>query len=75
MKIIHDDGINETLFLAIAWGLPTTCQIEGCNSRTSAILCFNDNDSPTGEAVNICICEDHYKEGVEKGKLSAKFVL
>ena len=73
-KIIHDnDGINTTEFLAMLWGLPTTCQVEGCGNATAAIICLNKEDSPTTHPFKLCICEEHYQKGMREGRLAEKF--
>ena len=36
-EIIHnEDDINTTVALAITWGLPSICQVEGCENVTAA---------------------------------------
>ena len=74
-SIIHDDnGINETLILAITWGLPETCQVDGCYNDTSAIILLGDEESPTGHPYRLCICEEHYQKGVKEGSLEEAFI-
>jgi hypothetical protein len=77
MKIIHaeDDPFDSTLILAIAWHLPEECQVEGCKNKTAAIVCMTEEESPTGSAINISICEEHYQKGIREGKLNEKFIL
>ena len=78
MKVIHDqsgDIPNSTLILSIAWHLPQECQVEGCNNKTAAIMCMTADESPTGSALNISICEECYQKGMREGKLNAKFIL
>lgn len=78
MNIIHDepgDPMSSTMILAITWHLPQDCQVENCENPTSAIVCMNENESPTGSAINVCICEEHYQKGVRDGKLNEKFIL
>lgn len=65
MKIIHDepdDTTISTMTLAISWHLPQECQVEYCTNPTSAIVCMTENESPTGSAINVCICEEHYQK-------------
>lgn len=78
MKIIHDepgDPMPSTLILAITWHLPVECQIEGCENPTAAIVCMTAEESPTGSAIRVCICEEHYQKGVREGKLDEEFIL
>lgn len=76
MRLIHDgNGLSETLLLAISWNLSETCQIEGCNNKTSAIMCLREDESPTDKACNICICEEHYQKGMKEGKFSEKVMV
>ena len=73
-KIIHGgDGINITGILAIAWGLPEICQVEGCENNTAAIIFLDGEESPTGQPYKLCICEEHYQKGVEEGRLTESF--
>ena len=78
MQIIHgepDDPMDSTMMLAIAWHLPTKCQVEGCKNDTTAILCMNGNESPTETPISISVCEEHYQKGIRDGKLNEKFIL
>ena len=78
MKVIHDepgDLMDSTMVLAIAWNLPVECQVEDCTNPTAAIVCMPTEESPTGSAINVCICEAHYRKGAREGKLNEKFVL
>ena len=75
-KIIHDeDGINTIVALAITWGLPSMCQVEGCENVTAAIICLDREESPTKFPYKLCICEEHYQKGVREGRLAEKFNL
>lgn len=78
MNVIHDepdDLMQSTLILAIAWHLPQRCQVEHCTNEIAAIVCMTENESPTGSAINVCICEEHYQKGMREGKLNEKFIL
>lgn len=78
MKIIADPETSgiETLCLAISWGLPEVCQVQGCKEKTYAILSFSaeETNGDTG-ALNIVICKKHYEEGEAKGSAKWKFDL
>ena len=76
MEIIHDeDGINTTEFLALLWGLPIICQVEGCENAIAAIICLDKEESPTTLPYKLCICEKHYQEGMRESRLAEKFNL
>ena len=77
MKVIHteDDLMDSTLILSISWHLSEECQVEGCENGTAAIICLTAEESPTGFAINISICEEHYQKGDHEGKLNEKFIL
>ena len=64
MKVIHDDELGgiATIPLIVDWGINKTCQIKDCSDKTTAIVCFNSTESPTGEALHIGICEKHHTE-------------
>ena len=77
VKIVHaeDDPMNGTLILAISWHLPEKCQVEGCENDTAAIMCLTAEESPTGSAMSIAICEEHYQKGVHEEKFNEKVIL
>ena len=78
MEIIHDEPDDltiSTMILAISWHLPQECQVEYCTNPTTAIVCMTEDESPTGSAINVCICEEHYEKGIREGKLNEKFVM
>jgi hypothetical protein len=64
MKVIHDDetGGIATIPLIIDWGVSKMCQVKGCGEKTSAILSVTADESPTGKALLVGICEKHYQE-------------
>ena len=75
-EIIHnEDDINTTVALAITWGLPSICQVEGCGNATSAIICLDKEESPTTLPYKLCICEEHYQKGIREGRLVENFDL
>ncbi len=75
MNIIHDDITPATLLLAISWHLPEECQVEGCENDTAAIMCLTADESPTGNAIKVCICEEHFQKGDREGKFNEKLIL
>ena len=62
MKVIHDNELGGVAMIPLIcdWGIQQTCQVIGCKEKTNAILCLPDNESPTGKATHIGICEKHY---------------
>lgn len=76
ITIIHnEDGNNTADFLVVLWGLPRTCQVEGCENATTAIIYLDKEDSPTEIPHKLCVCEEHYQKGVHEGRLVEKFNL
>ena len=77
MKIIADPetGGLYTIALAINWGLPQNCQVEGCKGKTFAILRFTEEEIERRGATLITICKKHYEEGEVKGTVKWKFAL
>lgn len=77
MIVIADPetGGIETSCLAISWKLPDICQVQRCNEKTYAILCFTAEETPTKKSLNVVICKKHYEEAKEKGSVKWKFDL
>ncbi|MCK4526310.1 hypothetical protein KAW18_02965 [candidate division WOR-3 bacterium] len=77
MKIIADPetGGLYTIALAIDWGLPQNCQVEGCKEKTFAILNFTDGEIEGRKAIQIAICKKHYEEGIKTGVVKWRFIL
>jgi len=73
MKVIADPetaGVF-TRCLAINWGLPDMCQIDGCDGATYAIVCIPEDEAPKGcGALNIAICKKHHEEAELKGRFT-----
>jgi len=68
MKVIHD---NETGGIAMIplicdWNINTVCQIKDCKEPTNTIVCFTADESPTGKALHIGICDKHHKEARQR---------
>ncbi len=70
MKVIHDDELGGIAMIPLIcdWGIPETCQIKDCEEKTNAIVCFSADESPTGKALHIGICEAHHNESVKESK-------
>lgn len=67
MEIIHDDELGgiATVPLIVDWGISKTCQIKDCTDKTTTIIVFTADESPTNEALHIGICEKHHDEAKE----------
>ncbi len=65
MKVIHDKELQGIgmIPLIVDWKISPICQVAGCEEETNTILCVTKDESPTGEPLNIGICEKHYQEG------------
>lgn len=77
MKIIADPetGGLYTMALAIDWGLPQNCQVEGCEGKTFAILRFTEEEIEGRGATLIAICKKHYEKGIKDGSVKWRFNL
>lgn len=77
MKIIADPetGGLYTIAIAIDWGLPQNCQVEGCKEKTFAILSFTKGEIKGRVAMQIAICKKHYEEGIKNGSVKWRFNL
>ena len=64
MKVIHDNELGGigTIPLIVDWRISKVCQIKDCAEKTNAIVCFTSEESPTGEAIHLGICEKHHQE-------------
>ncbi|KKN06259.1 hypothetical protein LCGC14_1079200 [marine sediment metagenome] len=74
MNVIHDNELGGIMMipLIVDWRVSTTCQIDGCTEKTNTIICFNDSETPTGNPLNIGICENHYVEAKKSGRFDYK---
>jgi len=54
--------------LMVDWHISGICQIDECAEKTSTIVCFNAEETPTGEPLNIGICEKHYADAKASGR-------
>ena len=64
MKVIHDDEFGGIMMipLIVDWGISKTCQVKDCSEKTSTIVCFTPDESPTNKAIHLGICDKHHKE-------------
>lgn len=72
MKVIHDNelcGIG-MIPLICDWGISRVCQIKDCSEKTTTIICFTANESPTGGPIHLGICDKHHKEANENGNFN-----
>ena len=70
MKVIHDNELGGIRVIPLLhdWRIPKTCQIRGCEEITTTIVCFDSSESPTGEPLNVGICDKHHQEAKAQGK-------
>jgi hypothetical protein len=68
MTIIRDEQLNGLMMIpAFQKFNITRCNVSGCTQKPSTIIkdCVADN----GDAVDFALCEHHYKESKEKGRI------
>ncbi len=76
MRVICDDeaaGIC-TSALIIDWGLRETCQLEGCDQPSRAIVCLTADETPTGEPLRFTLCKDHHDKARAEDKFEGTVV-
>ena len=70
MKVIHDNELGSVAMipLIVDWDIARTCQVENCEDKTNAIVCFTANETPENRPLHIGICEKHHAESERTGK-------